>query len=244
MAADSYPPQLSIVIPAYNEAARIRPTLEEYASHFTGRYGDGFEIVVVLNGCTDDTRAVVENVTQHSPQVRLIEFATPLGKGGAVWEGFAAARGARLAFADADNMVRAPETQRLISALDDYELAIGDRFGGGSSGGGRPLSRQLASKAMRTWVRFFLGLRFQDTQCGAKAVRASAWQTLAPHVREKGWAFDLDLLANAKRLGFSVAEVPVAWKHVEEGSKLRTWQAGAEALLATLRIRRRQRRGP
>ncbi len=243
MAAVSYPLQLSIVIPAYNEAARIRPTLEEYASYFTEPYGDGFEIVVVLNGCTDDTRAVVESVTQKAPQVRLIEFARPLGKGGAVWEGFAAARGARLAFADADNMVRAPETQRLINALDDYDLAIGDRFGGGSSGGERPLSRRLASKAMRTWVRFFLGLRFQDTQCGAKAVRAPAWQALAPHLRERGWAFDLDLLANANRLGYNVAEVPVAWKHMEEGSKLRTWQAGPEALFATLRIRRRQGRG-
>ena len=94
--------ELSIIVPAYDEEHRIGPTLEEYAAHFTPLYGDGFEIVVVLNGCRDDTRGVVESVARDAPQARLIEFVRPMGKGGAIWEGFATAGGRRLAFVDAD----------------------------------------------------------------------------------------------------------------------------------------------
>ena len=232
--------RLSIIIPAYNEADRVRPTLEEYAAHFAALYGEDFELVAVLNGCTDGTREVVELVRRQVPQLRLLEFADLFGKGGAIIEGFAAARGELLAFVDADNMVRAPETARLVEALERADLAIANRFGGKDLGGGQPLLRKGLSKLLRTWVHFFLGLPFQDTQCGAKAFRASAWRTIQPYIREKGWAFDMDVLANAKRLGLNVVEVPVAWRHIVEGSKIRTWEAGPELLLATLRIRFRR----
>ena len=234
------PLELSIIVPAYNEALRIRPTLEEYAAHFAARYDDRFEVVVVLNGCTDDTRSVVESVMEQAPQVRMLEFAEALGKGGAIRQGLGAAQGRILAFVDADNMVRAPETQRLIDALGASDVAIADRFGGRDLGGGQPPLRRLASRLLRLWVRLALRLPYRDTQCGAKAFRAEAWRTLEPLACETGWAFDLDVLANARRLGLSVAEVPVAWRHVAEGSKIQTWRAGPEVLLATLRIRRRQ----
>ena len=126
--AQEPPCELSIIVPAYDEEHRIRPTLEEYAAHFAPIYGDGFEIVVVLNGCRDSTRGVVESVARDAPQVRLIEFVRLLGKGGASWEGFASARGRRLAFVDADNMVRAPEAEKLVRALDTHDVAIADRF--------------------------------------------------------------------------------------------------------------------
>lgn len=232
--------RLSVIIPAYNEASRIRPTLEEYTRHFTERYGDAVEVVVVLNGCTDDTRAVVQSVMAHAPQVRVLEFAAPLGKGGAVYEGFQSACGEYLAFADADNMVRAPETERLVKALDQHDLAIANRFNGRRRDAGQSFRRRVMSKVVRLWVRRVLGLRYQDTQCGAKAIRASAWRAVAPRIQEKGWTFDLDLLIWANRLGLRVAEVPVAWRHVEEGSKVRAWQAGMQ-LLASARLRWRRR---
>ena len=242
MTSSVYPLHLSIVIPAYNEANRIRPTLDEYARHFSERYGQGVEVVVVMNGCTDDTRAVVESFMAQAPQVRMLEFPGPLGKGSAIYEGFQSARGKYLAFADADNMVRAPETERLVNALEHHDLAIANRFGDKHQDGGQSLRRRLISMLVRWWVRWRLGLRYQDTQCGAKAIRADAWQALAPSVREKGWAFDLDLLTEADRLALKVVEVPVAWQHVEEGSKVRTWQAGMDLLSATARLRRRRGR--
>ena len=237
------PLDLSIVVPAYNEEDRIRPTLEEYAAHFTPIYGDGFEIVVVLNGCRDGTRGVVEAVARDAHQVRLIEFVRPMGKGGAIWEGFASARGRRLAFVDADNMVRAPEAEKLVRALDTHDVAIADRFSAPGDEVGQPIARKLIGRVSRLWVRWFLGLPYSDTQCGAKAFRAAAWRAVAPSIVERSWAFDLDALAQVRRLGFSVAEVQVRWHHVTKGSKLRPWRDLPQTYLATYRIRRRARRG-
>ena len=233
---------LSIVIPAYNEQERIRPTLEEYLEYFRGWYQGDFEIVVVLNGCRDNTRGVVEEVAASAPEVRLAEFTAPLGKGGALREGLAVAEGSLLMFVDADNMVRAPEAAKLVDALETHDLAIGDRFGGEDENGSQPRLRRFVSKASRLWVRRFLGLPNPDTQCGAKAVRAEAWRTIAPHIRENGWGFDLDLLGHAQRLGCSVVDVPVRWRHVAEGSKVQPWRDAPATFLATFRIRSRMRK--
>ena len=233
---------LSIVMPAYNEAGRIGPTLREYVERFRHLYSDRFEIVVVLNGCVDDTREVVRIEARIAPEIRVIEFQQPMGKGGAIWEGFAVAQGELVSFVDADNMVRAPEVEKLIRALDSADIAIANRFSGvEESGRNQPLLRKLISGASRWWVRNFLGLPYSDTQCGAKAFRAAAWWQIAPSVRERGWAFDLDVLAHAHQLNLNVVEVPVRWKHVAEGSKVRPWKDVPLTLWATLGIRRRTR---
>ena len=233
---------LSIVIPAYNEQERIRPTLEEYVEHFRGSHEGDFEIIVVLNGCRDDTRGVVEEFAASAPEVRLAEFAAPLGKGGALREGLALAGGSLLMFVDADNMVRAPEAAKLVEALEGHDLAIGDRFHGEDENGSQPRMRRFVSKASRLWVRRFLGLPHSDTQCGAKAVRAEAWHEIARHINENGWAFDLELLGHAQRLGCSIVDVPVRWQHIAEGSKVQAWRDAPATFLATFRIRWRMRK--
>ena len=236
--------KLSIVMPAYNEAARIGPTLREYVEHFRPAYGDAFEVVTVLNGCTDATRDVIEEVARAAPQVRIVEFAQPLGKGGAIWEGLALAEGDQVAYVDADNMVRAPEAEKLIRALETHDLAIADRFSGTEEGGaGHSGLRKLISAGSRLWSRVFLRLPYSDTQCGAKAFRSSVWRMLAPRVFERGWAFDLEVLVQAKSMDLRVAEIPVRWRHVAEGSKIRPWKDVPLTLWATLRIRRRKSRG-
>lgn len=235
--------ELSIVMPAYNEATRIGPTVREYLDHFASAYGTKFEVIVVMNGCRDDTRGVVEQSAAGNRAVRIIEFAEPLGKGGAIWEGLAVANGKRVAFVDADNMVRAPEAAKLVRALESHDVAIADRFAGVDEGGtSQPPLRKLISKGSRLWVRWFLGLPFTDTQCGAKAFRTAAWRRVAPRVTERGWAFDVDVLAHVQAMTLSVAEVPVRWRHIVEGSKIRPWRDVPSTLLATLRIRRHIRR--
>ena len=237
--------ELSIIMPAYNEGARITPAICEYLDHFNHAYGDRFEIIVVLNGCRDNTREVVEQTAQANQSgasVRIIEFAEPLGKGGAIWEGLALAHGKKLAFVDADNMVRAPEAEKLIRALDTHDVAIANRFAGVEEGGvSQPAVRRAISIGSRLWVKWFLGLPYEDTQCGAKAFRTVAWRHIAPEIRERGWAFDIDVLAHVRRLDLSVAEVPVRWRHVTEGSKVHPWKDVPLTLLATLAIRNRAR---
>jgi dolichyl-phosphate beta-glucosyltransferase len=228
-------------MPAYNEAARIGPTLREYVEHFRLAYGDTLEVVIVLNGCTDSTREVVEEVARTAPQVRIVEFARPLGKGGAIWEGLAVAHGRKVAYVDADNMVRAPETEKLIRALETHDIAIADRFAGTEEGSASQSGlRKLISAGSRMWSRVFLGLPYSDTQCGAKAFRTPVWRTLAPRVFERGWAFDLEVLVQAKSMDLRVTEVPVRWRHVAEGSKIRPWKDVPLTLWATFRIRRRR----
>ncbi len=233
---------LTIIIPAYNEQDRIRPTLEEYAAVFRASRTPSFELLVVLNGCRDNTRAVVDSVAAGMRELRIVEFQERLGKGGAIHKGLDLADGRLLAYVDADNMVRAKETVRLIEALHDYSIAIADRFRGVRTDGAQPLLRHIISLGSRLWVRRYLQLPYSDTQCGAKAFRAEAWRAIAPSIREHGWAFDLDVLAHARRLGLSVAEIPVHWQHIAEGSKVQAWRDVPATLLSTLRIKRRVRR--
>jgi len=233
--------ELSIVIPAYNEQDRIKPTLEEYLSSFNGTHKGQFEIIVVLNGCYDSTREVVASIQGKSQEIEIIEFEKPLGKGGAIMEGMNTAKGSLIAYVDADNMVGAQETQKLISALKKSDIAIADRFNGSQIGHTPPLIRRIISVCSRIWIKSFLGLPYSDTQCGAKAFQAVAWNKISAKVAETGWAFDLEVLAFAKKFNFSVAEIPVEWKHVVEGSKVRAWKDVPATLWATLRIRKSMR---
>ena len=233
--------ELSIIIPAYNEQDRIKPTLEEYLSSFSGTHKGQFEIIVVLNGCHDSTREVVASIQGSSQEVVLIEFENPLGKGGASIQGMNSAQGSLIAYVDADNMVGAKETQKLIAALKKSDIAIADRFNGNQIGNTQPLIRRVISVCSRIWIKSFLGLPYSDTQCGAKAFKAVAWNKISAKVAETGWAFDLEVLAVAKKFNFSVAEIPVEWKHVAEGSKVRAWKDVPSTLWATLRIKKNMR---
>ena len=118
---------LSIVIPAHNEEARIGPTLRDYAAEFHASYGERWELLVVLNGCTDDTRRVVDEAAAECPAIRWSVEDETLGKGAAVRTGLREATGARVAFVDADNMVGPLEARKLLDALGDHDLAVGWR---------------------------------------------------------------------------------------------------------------------
>jgi len=233
--------ELSIIVPAYNEEHRIKPTINEYLCSFKETHDGRFEIIVVLNGCKDSTRQVVDRIKAQSEELEILEFDKPLGKGGAIIQGMNHARGTIIAYVDADNMVSADETQKLVSALKNSDVAIADRFNGKQLGKSQPFIRRLISICSRLWIKFFLSLPYSDTQCGAKAFKATAWELLADKVFETGWAFDLEILSYAKKLNLSVTEIPVDWQHIVEGSKVRAWKDVPATLLATLRIKKRMR---
>ena len=238
---------VSIIIPAHNEEARIGPTLRAYAAAFHPAFGERWELVVALNGCTDGTREVVDDPAAACPAIRWIVEDAVLGKGAAVLAGLRASRGARVAFVDADNMVGPEETRKLLDALSEpggADIAVGWRKDELSL---EPQSRSWARRAVsgisRAWSRRFLALAVHDPQCGAKALRREALDALLPLLSEPGWALDLELLAAARRLGFRVTEAPVAWRHVAEGSKVRLPRATLEVFSATWRLRFRRRWG-
>ena len=232
--------ELTIIIPACNEESRLGPTLERYISYFSQIYGRRWELLVVVNGSTDRTIDVANECITTDNQVYSMEFSQKLGKGGAILKGLAHSRGDIVAWVDADNMVSPEQTHKLIAALTSHDLAIGWRQKQLSlSRNPHPIARRLASATLHLWVWLYLGLKFHDTQCGAKAVRKSALTHLTRTVVEHGWAFDLDLLAAAEQQRLQTVEIPVTWNHHNTGSKVRLFSAGWEVFLATIRIRSR-----
>jgi dolichyl-phosphate beta-glucosyltransferase len=212
---------LSVVIPAHNEETRLPETLHAYSSALSASYGRDFEIVVVANGCSDATAEVATSIASVLPAVRVLNIDAPIGKGGAVVAGFRAARGARILFADADAATDATSLLALAQQLDAHEVVVGSRrLENSVIEVSQPRIRRTLGTAFNWAIRLLFRIQIRDTQCGAKAFRADAAKTLAELIRERGWAFDLDLLLAARRLNYRIAEVPVRWSH-RAGSRLR-----------------------
>jgi len=204
---------LSIVIPTFNEEKRILPTLEALTK-FLGEFPRGrreYEILVVDDG-SDATAEIVRGFSKNNRRVRLIRFARRIGKGAAVKRGLSAARGSEIVVYDADAAAPPSEIPKLVRALRAYDVAVGVRR---ESVG--PLRRRLIRKAYNFLVRFLFGWRFRDTQCGFKALRAAAAKKIAGELRRGGYEFDVELLARARKHGFSIVEIPVEWRHVPGG---------------------------
>jgi len=206
----------TVIIPAYNEARRIQPTLEQLTKELDSRKLD-YQILVVEES-SDETPQIVQRFGQKNPRVRNAHFTTRLGKGGGLVEGLKLAAGDAITY-DADAATPASEIPKLLSALQQNDLAIGSRYLPGSHTVGVTGFRKIASRLFNLLVRLLFFLPFVDTQCGFKAVKASAIpKLLAKPFHSRGFEWDIELLARAKQLGLRVAEVPVEWHHVEGGT--------------------------
>ena len=238
--ASSTPVEVSLVIPACNEEARLPDTVRRYADALRARYGEHIEIVVVANGCTDRTAEVATGLQDHQPGLRVIDVPEPIGKGGAVLRGLQEARGASRVFADADGATEPASLIELIDGLAEADVVIGTRRDPRSVVHRRqPLRRRVLSRLFNVAVRWLFNLSFRDTQCGAKAFRAEAAEQLAGAVRERRWTFDVDLLLTARRLGLRVVERPVVWGDVD-GSTLKTGETAVEVVRSLLGLWRRE----
>lgn len=242
-------PVISIVIPAYNEARRLPATLPRVLA-FADSLGRPFEIVVVDDGSTDATRQIVQDVAATRPEVRLIENPHS-GKAFTVRTGMLAAAGRYAVQADADLSTPPAEFARLIAALDaGAHVAIGSRAGRP----GAPWYRNVMSFSWRVLVAT-LGVRgFQDTQCGFKAYRTETAQdvfarALLYNAPAQGLkqarvtaASDVELLVIARRLGYTIAEVPLEWNYAEN-TKISPVRDSLWAFVDLLRISRHVVRG-
>lgn len=231
-------PSLLLLIPAYNEERRIKPVLLDYAQYFREHYAGKFQLVVVLNGCTDNTIGVVQEVATQYPAVSALEFPAPIGKGGALIEGLKLAPLADLiGYVDADGATGPKAFHDLVARWEEADCVIGSRWLPGAvlhqSQSGR---RQFASRVFHAIVGFFFWMGIRDTQCGAKVIRRKAVEKIHSTLRIADMAFDINLLYSLKRAGFKILEVPTEWTD-KIGSKVALGKTSLVMLLSVIRLR-------
>jgi dolichyl-phosphate beta-glucosyltransferase len=227
----------SIVIPAYNESSRIRPTLEKILRYSKKQNWD-MEIVVVDDGSRDDTAEIIREYGKVHPQIHLVENPGNHGKGYSVRNGMLHAQGDICLFTDADLSSPIGEAQKLFEAIGEgADIAIGSRWLRAELQTERqPLYRQLLGRIFNLALRVVLGLNFADTQCGFKAFRREAVKRVFPLQRIERWGFDPEILFLARKLGFTVKEIPVVWAH-SEGTRLHPFRDGLRMFVEVLHIR-------
>jgi dolichyl-phosphate beta-glucosyltransferase len=227
----------SIIIPAYNESARIRATLDRVLAYAAGR-GWNAEIIVVNDGSRDDSAEVVREYAAVKSRLRMLENPGNRGKGYSVRNGMLHARGEVLLFTDADLSSPIEEAEKLFGAIaGGADVAIGSRWLRSDLQSQRqPLYRQLFGRIFNLMLRITLGLTFKDTQCGFKAFTRTAGQRIFPLQTIERWGFDPELLYLAKKFGFKIAEVPVAWAH-REGTRISPLRDGIRMFGEMLKIR-------
>ena len=205
-------PRLSLIIPAYNEQARLPYTLSELEAYICREQID-CEVVVVDNGSQDATSAVVQQASVKFPALRLLR-TDRRGKGCAVRSGALAAHGDVVLFADADLSWSVEDLPRFVDLVDDRTpIVIGSREGIGARRIGEPAYRHLMGRAFNRVVQALAVPGIEDSQCGFKAFRADAARAIFRRQRIDGFGFDVEVLYLARRLGFSVQVVPLRWEH-------------------------------
>ena len=231
-------PSVLLLIPAYNEEERIEPVLREYAHYFKSHYSGRFQLVVVLNGCVDDTLGVVTKVGRDYPFIAAIEFPAPIGKGGALIEGLRLAPLADLiGYVDADGATSPGAFHDLIKNMEGYDCVIGSRWiPGAILHQAQSNKRQFASRVFHQIVQSFFRMNIRDTQCGAKVMRREAVERIHSSLRITDMAFDINLLYALKRAGYRIRELPTEWTD-KIGSKVTLGRTSLSMLLSVIRLR-------
>ncbi|MGD0832650.1 MAG: dolichyl-phosphate beta-glucosyltransferase [Terracidiphilus sp.] len=223
-------PKYSIVIPAYNESARIPATLASVVGCIRAHGWDA-EVIVVNDGSTDATAAMVRDFALTAPEVRLMENPGNRGKGYSVRAGMLAAKGGIVMFTDSDLSAPIEEAEFLFAAIHEgAEIAIGSRWLDRERQTGRqPLYRQFFGRCFNAVTRTVMGLKFADTQCGFKAFTHAAAQMVFQLQTIERWGFDPEILFIALKRGCWIIEVPVSWAH-DERSRMSYLRDGMKML--------------
>jgi glycosyltransferase involved in cell wall biosynthesis len=230
-------PTHSIVIPAYNESERLATSIPKILEYVRER-GLRAEVIVVNDGSSDGTAAVVQQFAAHNPQVILVENPANRGKGYSVRNGMLHARGEVALFTDADLSSPITEADKLFAALaEGVDVAIGSRWLQREMQTERqPLYRQLYGRLFNLGLRIVLGLNYRDTQCGFKAFDRRAIDTVFTRQHIERWGFDPELLFLARKFRLKTAEVAVEWAH-DHRSKINPLRDGLRMGVEVLKIR-------
>ena len=226
--------KLSIIIPAYNEEKRIARTLYEYNKFFSKTLKD-FEIIVVLNGCKDNTLNVVKKFKRK--KVKYLNFKEAIGKGGAIIKGFKFAKGELIGFVDADISTLPEHFYDLVVNIKNYDGIIASRWIKGSKVYPKQsILRRIAGKSFNMLMKVLFFMPYNDTQTGAKLFKKYAIKTTLNDIGTTKWAFDVDLLYNLRKNKFKIREIPTVWRD-NPGSQLKIFKAIPEMFLGLIRLR-------
>jgi glycosyltransferase involved in cell wall biosynthesis len=201
---------VSLVIPAYNEEARLTATLEKYIDALES-HCPSYEIIVVADG-QDQTSEVAQRYENRN--VRVIRANYRLGKGGALLRGIRSARYETIGFVDADGSLSAKDLVHLLERASHVDCVVATRWGVDSHWDrSPPLSRKIASRAFNFLVRGILGLPFTDTQCGAKFFSRGSIERVVGQIGARDFTIDVSLLYHLHKMGSTIEEVPISWQH-------------------------------
>lgn len=210
---------ISIVIPAYNEAGRIAPTLARVDEYCSSNF-ERFEIIVVNDGSSDHTAAVVSDASNNMSAVRYASYEQNRGKGYAIRFGVAMSKGDLILISDADLSTPIEEVEKLLVFHDaGYDITIGSRAVEGSRiEVKQPFWRIFMGKVFNRLVRFLILEDFNDTQCGFKLFAGSQARGLFPTAMVDRFAYDVEILYLARRAGYKIKEVPIRWMNSPDSS--------------------------
>ena len=237
MAAVPDAPELSVVVPAYNEARRLPITLANILPYLEAR-GQTFEVILVDDGSTDATLQLMRESAAAHAQVHVVAQTPNRGKGRALAEGVKASRGAEVLVSDTDFSTPITELPKLEAALAaGADIAIGSRAKRGAQVElSQPVYRVLMGKTFNLIVQALVLPGLWDTQCGFKLFRGEVARELFSRLSTDGFGYDVDILYRARRRRLRIAEIPVRWINSPE-SKVSPFGSSLEMFRAVLRLR-------
>jgi dolichyl-phosphate beta-glucosyltransferase len=232
---------LSIVIPAYNEAARIAPTLDRIRA-WTAEHAPNTEILVVNDGSSDNTTEVAQRALQDMERSRVLENPGNRGKGYSVRHGVLEASGAWILMSDADLSTPIEELAQLVEQIEDNPVVIGSRGMDESEIlEHQPLYRETMGRIFNLMVQAIALPGIRDSQCGFKLFRRDVARDVFARTTIDGFGFDVEVLFLALRLGHTIAEVPVRWIN-DEASTVHPIKDSARMAADLVRVRLRHRK--
>jgi len=232
---------LSIIIPAHNEEERLARSLDKILDFLSQQEYDS-EIIIVENGSTDRTQEIAQEYVSRFSNVQLI-IKTQAGKGLAVRSGILAAEGTYRFICDADLSMPIEQVSRFLPpACEEYDIAIGSREVPGSMRYNEPETRHLIGRIYNLLVRLIALPDLQDTQCGFKCFHHTVVERLFSVQQLDGWAFDVELLFIAQKIGLHIIEIPIDWYYMP-GSRIRILRDSVKMFSDLFTIRRNWRKG-
>ena len=202
----------SVIIPAWNESENILQALKASIKAFDG-FGKPYEILVIDDGSTDDTAKKTNKIAQAHPEIKLISHSHNQGKGKAIQTGMQQAQGKIRLFLDCDLSVSPTAFARMIPLFEKNDIVIGSRrIPGAHIATPQPWYRTFSGRVFNLLVRLRTGLPYHDTQCGFKAFHART-EPIFKRLKTSGWVFDVELLTQATKKKYRIAEIPVEWRN-------------------------------